>query len=144
MRIFIALILFCLTSTVSYSGDLVGQWDLGGIFFKDKVIVKAFDDPKVKGVTCYVTSISKSLTFTDPSNTSISCVKTGKIIVGKDVNLSPEGENIVTEKQSLIWKKMRIRRVYDINRNTLLYVTYVTKMIDGSFKISMSSISAEP
>ena len=144
MRIFTILILFCLTSTFSYSGDLVGQWDLGGIFFKDKVIVKAFDDPKVKGVTCYVTSISKSLTFTDPSNTSISCVKTGKIIVGKDVDLSPEGENIVTEKQSLIWKKMRIRRVYDIKRNTLLYVTYVTKMIDGSFKISMSSISAEP
>ena len=144
MRIFIILLFFSLISSISYSGDMVGKWDLGGIFFKDKVIVKAFDDPKVKGVTCYVTSISKSLTFTDPSNTSISCVKTGKIIVGKDVNLSPEGENIVTEKQSLIWKKMRIRRVYDINRNTLLYVTYVTKMIDGSFKISMSSISAEP
>jgi CreA protein len=144
MKFFLYIIAFCIFSIFSYAGDLVGQWNLGGMFFKDQVIVKAFSDPKVKGVTCYVTSISKSLTFTDPSNTAISCVKTGKIVVSKDVNLSPEGENIVSEKQSLIWKKMKIRRIYDLKRNTLLYVTYVTKMIDGSFKISMSAISAEP
>jgi CreA protein len=144
MRFYLVLFILFISLSAYAESEMVGKWDLGGMFFKDKLIVKAFEDPKVKGVTCYVTSVSKSLSFEDPDNTAISCVKTGRVIIDRSVDLSPEGEIITSERKSLVWKKMKIRRIYDLNRNILLYVSYVTEMIDGSFKISMSAVSCDP
>lgn len=117
----------------------IGSWDLGGIWFKDKVNVMVIEDPKVKGVVCHVASIGKALSFEDPSNSSIACRQVGKIKIG-NIDRSDKGEIVFSEKKSLLFKKMKVRRIYDASNKVLVYVTYVTKTIEGSYKVSISTV----
>ena len=134
--------MFTLANPAQAGGDnQIAKWDLPGFIMKNKVQVLAFNDPEVSGVTCYVTNIDKAFSLTDPSNSSIACRKVGPVVVSDGVDRSDEGEVVFTERQSPFFKKLRVRRVYDTERNVLIYVSYTTKAIDGSFKVSTSAIS---
>ena len=62
--------------------------------------MEAFDDPKVKGVTLYVSNFERPLTeriqkdfFTEPSYASVTCVRNGKEIdVANNIHKSSSGE----------------------------------------------------
>ena len=112
------------------------------------VVIDALIDPKVDGVTCHVTHfdrsfldrLSKGNWFEDPSNSSIACRQTGPITIG-DIELDEKGEEVFSERKSLIFKKMAVRRIYDRISNVLIYVVYSRKIVDGSAKMNVSTVA---
>lgn len=113
----------------------------------NKIVIEAVTDPKVKGITCHFTHFDRSLIdrlskgnwFEDPSNSSIACRQTGTIEVG-DINVGPSGEEVFSEKTSLLFKSIAIRRVYDRRNDTLIYVAYAREVKDASAKMSVSTV----
>ncbi len=115
------------------------------LLFPDKVIVHAFDDPKVKGVTCYLSVVETGGVkgaiglAEDPNQTSIACRQTGEIVVGS-IERSKEGEVVFSEKQSLFFKHLKVRRIYDEAKKVILYVAFSERILDGSYETGISAI----
>ena len=113
----------------------------------NSIVVEAVADPKVEGVTCHITRFSRSLIdrlskgnwFVDPSNASIACRQTGAMTVG-DINTGTSGEEVFSERLSLIFKSLAVRRIYDKKNATLIYVVYSRQVKDASAKMSISTV----
>ncbi|MEO6364418.1 MAG: CreA family protein [Caldimonas sp.] len=112
-----------------------------------KIIVDAYDDPKVAGVTCYVSraktgGIKGGLGLAeDTSDASIACRQVGPIsFIGKPL---PVQEEMFNERISLIFKRLRVVRMVDRKRNTLVYLTYSDRVIEGSPKNSVTAVSVD-
>ena len=102
----------------------------------DKVCVSDFDDPKVPGVTCFISQARKGgwgqpLGLNeDPSNFSVDCRQMGSITV--DISTLPRSEEAFSEKTSIFFKATRIYRMPDEKHNTLVYLAVSSKIIHGS------------
>jgi CreA protein len=109
-----------------------------------KIVVEAYDDPKVAGVTCYVSrartgGISGALGLAeDKAEASIACRQVGPITFRQPL---PRQEEVFSERMSVLFKRLRIVRMVDTQRNTLAYLTYSERLVDGS---PMNSITAVP
>lgn len=126
---------------VGCSDDEVGDVGLGWFTLKDIKISK-LDDDKVPGVTCHIASIEANLSFSDPSDSSIACRQTGAItpeMIAK-IDKSSSGEVLFRKSKSIFFKTMKVRRIYDAENQTLMYLSYTTKETDGSFKHSLSTV----
>jgi len=108
-----------------------------------KIVVEAYDDPKVNGVTCYV---SRAKTgglagafgvAEDKSEASIACRQVGPVSVTQPL---PKREEVYTERLSILFKRLRVVRMVDARRNTLVYLTYSDLLIDGSPKNSVTAV----
>ena len=128
-------------------GELIGEVDTAFRWMgkDDRVVVEAFDDPKVVGVTCYV-SRARTGGFKgtvglaeDKTEASIACRQVAPISFG-DQRL-PQQEDVFSERMSLLFKRLHVVRIVDAKRNTLVYLTYSDKLIDGS---PANSITAVP
>lgn len=114
----------------------------------NEIKLEALKDPKVEGVTCHLSHfdrgfwdrVAKGNWFEDPSNASIACRQTGPITIGA-IDLGKSGEEVFTQRQSLIFKTLAVRRVYDAANDTLIYVVYSRRPIEGSAKMAISTIS---
>ncbi|MEP7298999.1 MAG: CreA family protein [Burkholderiales bacterium] len=111
-----------------------------------KIVVDAWDDPKVAGVTCYV---SRAKTgglkgavglAEDKSDASIACRQVGPISFGKPL---PAQEEVFSERQSFLFKKLRVVRMVDKKRNTLVYLTYSDRVIEGSPNNSVTAVAVD-
>ena len=113
----------------------------------NSIVVEAIADPKVQGVTCHISRFSRSLIdrlskgdwFVDPSNSSIACRQTGPVTIS-DINTSASGEEVFSERLSLIFKSLAVRRIYDKKNTTLIYVIYSRQVKDASAKMSISTV----
>ena len=112
----------------------------------DKIVVDAYDDPKVGGVTCYV-SRAKTGGYKgalglaeDKSEASIACRQTGPITFVKTLDSQ---EDVLTERISLVFKKLRVVRMVDGPRNTLVYLTYSDRLIEGSPQNSVTAVPVD-
>ena len=109
-----------------------------------KIVVDAYDDPKVSGVTCYVSraktgGIKGGLGLTeDRSEASISCQATGPISFAAPIK---QQEEVFTERTSLLFKRLRVVRMVDVTRNTLVYMTYSDRVIEGSPQNSVTAVA---
>ncbi len=111
------------------------------------VVIEAFADPAVQGVTCHIAYFERSVFdrlqqgnwFEDPSYSAVDCVQTGPIVVG-DIERGPEGEDIFSERQSLILKAVRVTRIFDEANNSLVYLAHASEVTQGSGKMSLSVI----
>lgn len=135
MSKWIAALLYVVATSV-YAEE-IGSVDTAFILIgpDHKVVVEAFDDPSVEGVSCYV---SRAKTggikgafgvAKDPSNFSIACRQVGPIKFQKPL---PRQEEVFKESASFIFKHVRVVRIVDPKRNALTYLTYSDKIIDGS------------
>ena len=117
-------------------------------FAGNEIKVQALSDPKVAGVTCHLSHfdrgfwdrVAKGNWFEDPSNASIACRQTGPISIG-DIDEDKNGEEVFSQRMSLVFKSIAVRRIYDADNNTLVYVVYSRRPIEGSAKMSISTIS---
>ncbi|MDP5459082.1 CreA family protein [Alishewanella sp. SMS8] len=119
----------------------VGDVSLGVFTTKD-IKLDAFTDPLVTGVTCHVSSIEANLNLSDPSDSGIACRQTGPItaeMIAK-IDKSKSGEVLFTKSKSIFFKSMKIRRIFDAENQTLMYLSYSTKETSGSFKHSLSTV----
>lgn len=125
--------------------EQVGNVDVD--WLGNDIIIEAFSDPKIEGVTCHVAYFKRGLIdrlqkgnwFEDPSNSSISCRQTGVIEVG-DIDLSDDGESVFSERRSIIWKSLNVKRIFDKRNQTLIYIAHARQVQDGSAKMSISTI----
>lgn len=125
--------------------DVVGNVDVD--WLGNDIIIEAFEDPDVDGVTCHVSYFERGLIdrlqkgnwFEDPSNSSVSCKQTGPIRAG-DIDRSSDGESVFSERRSVIWKSIKITRIYDDENQTLLYVSHARDIQNGSAKTSLSTV----
>ena len=111
-----------------------------------KIEVGGVPDPKVSGVTCFYSrartgGISGAIWFAeDTSDASVACRQTGKITFLQPIRAS---EEIWNESTSFFFKKIRIVRFYDKSSNSLIYLVYSDRLIDGSPKNSISAVALE-
>ena len=111
-----------------------------------KIVVEAYDDPKVAGVTCYVSraktgGIKGGLGLAeDKAEASIACRQTGPIAFAKPIE---QQEEMFSERISLVFKKLRVVRMVDKKRNTLVYLTYSDRVIEGSPQNSVTAVPVD-
>ncbi|MCW6021537.1 protein CreA [Serratia marcescens] len=116
-----------------------------------KIVVEAFDDPDVKNVTCYISraktgGIKGGLGLAeDTADAAISCQQVGPIELSDKIkNGKAEGEVVFQKRTSLVFKKLQVVRFYDAKRNSLIYLSYSDKVIDGSPKNALSAVPIMP
>ncbi len=126
---------------VGCGSDEVGDVSLGLFTMKD-IKLNMMVDPEVPGVTCHVASIEADFSFSDPSDSSISCRQTGEITpeMIATIDTSKNGEVVFKKSKSIFFKAMKIRRIFDKHNQTLMYLSYSTKETSGSFKHSLSTV----
>ena len=136
------------TASASASADTIGEVDT---VFKligpdHKIVVDAYDDPGVAGVTCYV---SRAKTgglkgavglAEDKAEASIACRQVGPVSFAKPL---PEQEEIFNQRISFLFKKLRVVRMVDKKRNTLVYLTYSDRVIEGSPQNSITAVAVD-
>ena len=143
---FVLLGLFFAASTAQ--AQKIGSVDTAFILLgpDHKVIVEAYDDPKVNGITCYVSraktgGIKGGLGLAeDKAEASISCRQVGVISFVKPLK---QQEEVFNTSMSFLFKKLRIVRMVDEKRNTLVYLTYSDKLIDGSPQNSVTAVPVD-
>ena len=107
------------------------------------ILVEAYHDPSALGVTCYVSrartgGIKGTLGLAeDRAEASIACRQTGPVSFPKPLR---QQEEVFSERMSILFKRLRIVRMVDAPRNTLVYLTYSEKLIDGSPQNSVSAV----
>ncbi|MBR9868432.1 MAG: CreA family protein [Oceanospirillales bacterium] len=133
-------VLFTLLLT-GCGGDEVGDVSLGLLTTKD-IKLNVLVDPVVSGVTCHIASIEADLDFADPSDSSIACRQTGPITADMiaAIDRSKDGEVVFRKSKSVLFKTMKVRRIFDPQSQTLMYLSYSTKETNGSFKHSLSTV----
>lgn len=114
---------------------LVGEIAGSGIVFKDTLNIESFDDPKVKGVTLYISNFQRPLNerlskdfFNDPSFASVACAKTGPISIADNIAVGKQGEEVFEENRSLLFKQLKVQRIYDKEKNTVIYASFNTRL----------------
>ncbi len=140
-----ALALFTLTVPLPVLAEQVGK--VGVDYIGNDIVVEALADPQVQGVTCHIAYFERSTLdrlvqgnwFEDPSNSSIACRQTGPITLG-DISTDPEGEEIFSANRSLIFKSLKVTRIYDRKNNSLIYLAHASDVTNGSAKMSISTV----
>ena len=111
------------------------------------IAIEAVEDLDVKGVVCHVAYFNRSLIdrlqqgnwFEDPSYSAIDCAASGPVTVG-DISKAAGGEEIFKQQRSLIWKSLRVTRVWDEANNSLVYLAHARELQLGSGKMSLSVV----
>ncbi len=144
MKKMLALLALCST-IASVSAETVG--DVSTTFKllspNDKVVVDVFDDPEVEGVACYL-SHAKTGGYKgalglaeDTSDASVACRQVGPIAFKGKIDKQDE---VFNARSSFLFKHVRVVRMVDVKRNTLVYLVYSDKIIDGSPKNSVTAV----
>ena len=138
-------LMLCLSACSGANSEEIGAVDT---VFKllgpdHKIVVDAYDDPKVAGVTCYVSraktgGIKGGLGLAeDKAEASIACRQTGTISFVQPIS---KKEEMYSERISLIFKRLQVVRMVDVKRNTLVYLTYSDRVIEGSPQNSVTAV----
>lgn len=108
-----------------------------------KVVVEVFDDPRVRGVSCYLSraktgGIKGAIGIAeDKSNASVACRHVGPL--GFNGKL-PKQEEVFSERASILFKHVRVVRMVDPKRNALVYLVYSDRLIEGSPQNSVTAV----
>lgn len=109
----------------------------------DKVVVDVFDDPVVNGVSCYL-SHAKTGGYKgamglaeDTSDAAVACRQVGPISFKGKIEQQDE---VFTARSSFLFKHVRVVRMVDVKRNTLVYLVYSDKLVDGSPKNNVTAV----
>ena len=124
-----------LTSIVNAQN--IGVATSKGLFLKDTITVKSFNDPDIKGIACYTTKYKKGGSFLSSTNSSLSCRQVGPISGG----LSDRASVFSQQKGFIFNKKTIVARYIDRVRKVVVYLSY-TKSMGG--KNSSHSLSVVP
>jgi CreA protein len=112
----------------------------------DRVVIEAYDDPAVSGITCYVSrartgGIKGTLGIAeDPTEASIACRQVGAVRFNVPL---PQQTDVFSERMSLVFKTLHVVRVVDRKRNALVYLTYSDRIVSGSAKNSVTAVPVQ-
>lgn len=147
-------LLFSAAVSAERIGEVSTVWKAIGP--NSKIVVEVFDDPDVPNVSCWVSrpttgGVSGAIGLAeDPSNGSIACRQTGPANISASVKakLMKEtkggGETVFKERTSAVFKSIQVTRMFDQKRNTLVYLIWSDKIVDGSPKNALSVVVLAP
>lgn len=129
-------------------GEVIGEVDTVFKFIgpDHKIVIEVYDDPKVEGVTCYVSrartgGIKGALGVAeDRAEASIACGQVRPIAIAHPLR---QQEEVFSERTSLLFKKLRVVRMVDARRNALVYLTYSDRVIEGYPQNSVSVVPVD-
>ena len=113
----------------------------------DKICIDSFKDPKVDGVVCHVSraktgGVKGAVGLAeDTSDASIACRQVGPITIKGELQ---NGDDVFKESRSWLFKKLQVVRFHDKPNNTLVYLVYSDKIVEGSPKNSISTVPIMP
>lgn len=149
MRFMKGLLAAALLVPVLVSAEEIGQ--VSTVFKmvgpNDRIVVEAFDDPKVDGVTCYMSraktgGVRGGLGLAeDRAEASIACRQVGAIRFKETLK---DGDEVFKERTSLVFKTMQVVRFFDKKRNALVYLVYSDRVIEGSPQNAVTAIPILP
>ncbi|MFI0397349.1 CreA family protein [Paracoccus jiaweipingae] len=133
-------------AAVTAQADQVAK--VGVDWIGNDIVIEAIHDPDVKGVTCHLAYFSRSVLdrlsqgnwFEDPSNSAIECSRTGPIDL-TGLSGAKNGEDVFSEGRSLIFKSLRVKRIYDAENGVLIYLAHANQINQGSAKMSISTVA---
>lgn len=108
-----------------------------------KVVVEVFDDPRVAGVSCYLSraktgGIKGAIGLAeDKAESSVACRQVGALAFNGTLPLQ---EEVFSERASIFFKHVRVVRMVDVKRNALVYLVYSDRLVDGSPKNSVTAV----
>lgn len=132
---------FRLPAYADQIGAVDTSWKLLGP--DNKIIVEAFDDPDLHGITCYLSraktgGLSGAVGVAeDKTEASLACLALGHVTVSGPL---PRQQDIAKIRTSLIFKTLHLVRIVDPVRQTAVYLSYSDKVINGSPKNSISVV----
>jgi CreA protein len=109
-----------------------------GLTRSHRVVVERFDDPEVRGISCYISQartggLSGMLGVAeDPARFAITCTATGPVEVQPGARRGERGEMVFESSTSLFFKETRVHRFLDEERRTVVYLAWSTRLVDGS------------
>ena len=130
------------------SGDREGTvGSFSNDFLGNEVKVEAFHDPALPNVVCHVSYFDRSALdrlrqgnwFENPSNSAVTCQRVGAINLAS-IDLDRSGEEIFSQRQSLFFKNVAVRRIVDLQNASLVYVSHSRELVEGSAKIDITSV----
>ena len=133
--------------TVAACSDRNEVGSVGVDWTGNDITIEAVADPDVDGVVCHLAFFNRSIIdrlqqgnwFEDPSYSAIDCTAAGPITIG-DIAMGSGGEEIFKQGRSLIWKSLRVNRIYDAESNSLIYLGHARELQKGSGKMSLSVV----
>jgi len=142
------LLVVCVWVAATARAEEIGEVDTVFKFVgpDHKIVVDAYDDPKVAGVACYVSRAKTGGVkgavgvAEDLAEASIACRQVGPISFTKKL---PVQEEMFSERISLVFKKLRVVRMVDAKRNTLVYLTYSDRVVEGSPENSVTAVAVD-
>lgn len=152
IRTLLLALLLCAAFPAPVASEVIGSVDTVFHMFSrdDDIVLEAFDDPDVDGVTCYLSRARKGGVkgmigvAEDPSDASIMCLATGDIHVPERVkNGKSDGEKVFKKGTSLVFKSMQVVRFYDQKRDVLVYMVYSDRIVEGSPKNSITCVKVK-
>ncbi|UIF90490.1 CreA family protein [Cupriavidus sp. UYPR2.512] len=143
-RVRTALAVACLAAAAGAHAEEIGSVSTNfRMTGSDKVVIEAYDDPQVDGVTCYVSrartgGIKGQLGMAeDPPEASIACRQVGTIAFKGPIR---QQDNVFSERMSILFKVLHVVRAVDRKRNTLVYLTYSDRIVSGSPQNSVTAV----
>lgn len=115
----------------------------------DKIIIDAFDDPKVKGVACHVSRATTGGFWyllgmsEDASDASVACRQYGPLTYDWNDLVASTGEKVFKQSASMWFKTVQVRRHVDKKRRMLFYTINSDTIFSGSDKNSISSVALD-
>ena len=134
-------------ASLSHAAAAEQVGEVGVDWVGNDIIIEAFEDPKVKGVTCHLAYFDRSVVdrlsqgnwFEDLSYSAVDCSQTGPITLG-DIDTGDSGEEVFSEGRSLILKSLKVTRILDAKNNALVYLGHASELTQGSGKMSLSVV----
>ena len=98
------------------------------------IVISAYNDPLVKGVTCYVSKSHSDGTLgaghiSHGTDVTASCQQTGNISVAK---IAPRQAQVFTAEVDPTFNSLHIIRVLDAERHSLVYFSYNEDAVAGN------------
>ena len=98
----------------------------------DRIVVDRYDDPRVGGISCYVSRAETGGLkgtvglATDPSRFSIACRATGPITVPDRL---PANEVVFGASANWLFKEIRVSRMWDPEKRVAVYLVWSTQAL---------------
>lgn len=148
-RFLVAAALVCVLAACGQRESEVGEFsnDLLG----NEIKVEALADPAIPGVICHMAYFERGVLdrlgngnwFEDPSNSSVSCQRTGPIDLS-GIDLSRSGDEIFNQRISLFFKNNAVRRIVDLDHSSIVYISHSREIVRGSAKMDISTVVLTP
>jgi CreA protein len=133
-------------------GDREGSvGEFSNDFLGNEIMVEALHDPAIPNVVCHMTYFDRSALdrlrqgnwFENPSNSAVSCQRIGPIDLSR-IDMDRSGEEIFSQRQSLFFKNVALRRIVDLENSSIVYVSHSREIVEGSAKIDLSTVPLTP